>query len=58
MTDEERRFIEELESIKTDIDEMLKSDEVAEDKYSNVIINKSYLFKSVINKHIAEIKGE
>lgn len=49
---------EELEKIKTDIDEMLKSDEVAEDKFLNVIINKSYLFKSIINKHIAELKGE
>ena len=49
---------EEFEKIKAEIDTMLKSDEVKNDKWANVIINKSYLFKRIINNHIKELKGD
>lgn len=58
LTREEYAQVKILEKVKEEIDEMLKSDEVSEDKFSNVIINKSYLFRSIINKNIAELKGE
>lgn len=46
----------EFENINVEIDAMLKSDETKNDKWANVIINKSYLFKRIINKRISELK--
>lgn len=48
----------ELEKIKSEIHDMLKSDEVKNDYWGNLINNKAYLFLSIIDKHIEELKGE
>ena len=37
---------------------MLKSDEVKNDYWGNLINNKAHLFLSILDKHIAELKGE
>ena len=49
---------DELESLKAEIHDMLKSDEVKNDYWGNLINNKAHLFLSIIDKHIAEMKGE
>lgn len=51
-------MVEELEKAKEEINDMLNSDEVKNDKWANVIINKSYLFKRIINNRISELKEE
>ena len=51
-------IVEELESLKAEIHDMLKSDEVKNDYWGNLINNKAHLFLSILDKHIAELKGE
>lgn len=48
----------ELENIKTEIHDMLESDEVKNDYWGNLINNKAYLFLSIIDKHISELTGD
>lgn len=48
----------ELESLKAEMHDMLKSDEVKNNYWGNLINNKAHLFLSIIDKHISELKGE
>ena len=50
-------LLEELEKIKAEIHDMLKSDEVKNDYWCNLINNKAHLFLSIIDNHISELKG-
>lgn len=53
---ENDKIIEELEKTKSEIHDMLKSDEVKNDYWGNLINNKAYLFLTIIDKHIEELK--
>lgn len=48
----------ELDSVMKDFEAKLKSEEVQNDYWYHVISNKSYLFRSILTEHIAELKGE
>lgn len=50
--------ITELDKIKSEIHDMLISDEVKNDYWGNLIYNKAYLFINIIDKHIEDLKGE
>lgn len=50
--------IGELEKIKAEIHDMLKSDEVKNEYWGYLIYNKAYLFINIIDKRISELKGE
>ena len=47
----------ELEKIKAEIHDMLKSDEVKNEYWGHLIYNKAHLFINIIDKHISKLKG-
>ena len=48
----------ELDSVMEDFEAKLKSEEVQNDYWYHIISGKSYLFRSILTKHIEELKGE
>lgn len=54
--EQKNAVIEELEKIKAEIHDMLKSDEVKNEYWGYLIYNKAHLFINIIDKHIEELK--